>query len=54
MPVMRIAAAQADAAWLDSGRTTGIVTDWIGRAADIPDAFPLADHVRESMADNVA
>ena len=29
----RIAAAQAHSAWLDSARTTGIVTDWIGRAA---------------------
>jgi len=29
----RIAAAQVHSAWLDSARTTGIVTDWIGRAA---------------------
>jgi nitrilase len=33
MPRMRIAAAQAHAPWLDTPRTTGIVTDWIGRAA---------------------
>ena len=31
---MRIAAAQVHAAWLDPVRTTDIVTDWIGRAAD--------------------
>lgn len=33
MPVMRIAAAQVHAAWLDTPRTTYIVTDWLGRAA---------------------
>lgn len=30
---MRIAAAQAHAPWLDTPRTTAIVTDWVGRAA---------------------
>ena len=34
MPGMRIAAAQVHPAWLDTPRTTAIVTDWIGRAAD--------------------
>ena len=34
MPGMRIAAAQVHTAWLDPVRTTAIVTDWIGRAAD--------------------
>lgn len=33
MPGMRIAAAQLHPAWLDTPRTTSIVTDWIGRAA---------------------
>jgi nitrilase len=31
---MRIAAAQVHPAWLDTPKTTSIVTDWIGRAAD--------------------
>jgi nitrilase len=34
MPAMRIAAAQAHAAWLDPTRGTKLVIDWIGRAAD--------------------
>jgi nitrilase len=34
MRAMRIAAAQTHPAWLDPTRTTTIVTDWIGRAAD--------------------
>src|SRR6185295_6613090 len=34
MRAMRIAAAQVHPAWLDTPRTTAIVTDWIGRAAN--------------------
>jgi len=34
MPTMRVAAAQVHPAWLDTPRTTAIVTDWIGRAAN--------------------
>lgn len=34
MPGMRVAAAQLHPAWMDTPKTTSIVTDWIGRAAN--------------------